>query len=54
MKNKIHFAERLGGVGRRYALCGSDRGLKGTNKIPSSKEWRDVTCKLCRRSRKKH
>jgi hypothetical protein len=52
-KNKTHFAVRPGNKGPRRALCGSDAGLKSGNVVPTSKEWRDVDCLLCKRARKK-
>lgn len=50
-RNKVHMAVRT--TGRRTALCGSDVRSKSGNKLPTSKEARDVTCKLCKRSMRK-
>lgn len=38
----------------RSAMCGCDRGQRASNKVPISKELRDVTCKTCLRIATKH
>ncbi len=43
MKNKVHFNEK------GNALCGAQSGKNKSNVVPLSKEWRDVTCKRCKR-----